>query len=105
VDAVILDAMSGLRALRTHPGFAAIAIAALAVGIGINAAAFVLLVISANVANLTVGQAIGRSHEIAIRLALGASHGRIHPAVLRGTGLLDTRRSSHAGGSGRGAET
>lgn len=42
-----------------------------------GAAAFVLLVISANVANLTVGQAIGRSHEIAIRLALGASHGRI----------------------------
>jgi putative ABC transport system permease protein len=41
------------------------------------AAAFILLVICANVANVFVEQAAGRSREIAIQLALGADRSRI----------------------------
>jgi putative ABC transport system permease protein len=41
------------------------------------AAAFVLLVICANIANLMIEHAVVRSHEIAIRLALGATYWRV----------------------------
>lgn len=51
-------------------------------------ATLVLIVIAANVANLSVERTLARSREFAIRLALGAGHARIRRQILFEGGLL-----------------
>lgn len=65
-----------------HPGFVKPRVLVLASAMGMFAALITLLVICANLANMQLARAAARAHEIAVRLSLGCSRGRLTRQLL-----------------------
>jgi len=65
-----------------HPAFVKPKVLVLASAMGLLASVITLLIICANLANMQLARAAARSHEIAIRLSLGCSRGRLARQML-----------------------
>ena len=75
---MILPAAGG----TDHPGFVKPRVLVLASAMGLFASIITLLIICANLANMQLARAAARAHEIAIRLSLGCSRGRLARQLL-----------------------
>src|SRR5262245_39496904 len=71
-----------------HPDFVKPGVLALASALGLFASLVVLVIICANLANLQLARAAARTDEVAIRLSLGCSRGRLTRQMLAESALL-----------------